>query len=111
MTSSNPYVASQSGKTMPDEEFLVRTILHSNMTIIHNRVEDFKYQMEQKLTRAYRYGWHIIERPQSARRAPAECPQSARRAPVERPIGNWSINWLMPTLISDDSSVKNFIHR
>ena len=24
------------------------------MTIIHNRVEDFKKQMEQKLTRAYR---------------------------------------------------------
>jgi hypothetical protein len=85
MTSSNPYVASQSGKTMPDEEFLVRTILHSNMTIIHNRVEDFKYQMEQKLTRAYRYGWHIIEFPQSARRVAAEWPQSARRAPAERP--------------------------
>ena len=39
---------------LPNEDYIVRTILHSNMTIIHNRVEDFKRQMEVKLGRAYK---------------------------------------------------------
>ena len=55
MTSSHPYVSGGTPPSkLPQEEFIVRTILLSNMTIIHNRVEDFKKQMEQKLTRAYR---------------------------------------------------------
>ena len=53
MTSSHPYVAPETNK-LPQDKFIVRTILHSNMTILHNRVEDFKAQLEQKLTRAYR---------------------------------------------------------
>ncbi len=40
---------------MPADKFLVRTVLHSNITILHNKVEDFKQQLERKLTRAYRY--------------------------------------------------------
>ena len=52
---SRPYVSPEvSNSKLPKDEFIVRTILHSNMTIIHNKVEDFKHAMEQKLTRAYR---------------------------------------------------------
>ena len=55
ITSSHPYVSAATPPSeLPLEKYIVRTILHSNMTIIHNRVEDFKRQMEQKLTRAYR---------------------------------------------------------
>lgn len=55
LTSSHPYVsAATPPNELPQEEYIIRTILHSNMTIIHNRVEDFKRQMEAKLTRAYR---------------------------------------------------------
>lgn len=55
LTSSHPYVsAATPPNELPQEEYIIRTILHSNMTIIHNRVEDFKRQMEQKLTKAYR---------------------------------------------------------
>ena len=54
ITSSHPYVSATPPSKLPLEKFIVRTILHSNMTIIHNKVEDFKKQMEQKLTRAYR---------------------------------------------------------
>lgn len=42
------------GVALPRDEFLVRTVLHSNMTIIHNRIEHFKDLMEEKLTRAYK---------------------------------------------------------
>ena len=50
-----PYIGPDvsSGK-LPKDKFIVRTILHSNMTIIHNKVEAFKSQLEDKLTRAYR---------------------------------------------------------
>ena len=53
---SRPYVSPEVSpiNKLPKDEFIVRTILHSNMTIIHNKVEDFKHAMEQKLTRAYR---------------------------------------------------------
>ena len=52
---SRPYVSPEVEiNKLPKDEFIVRTILHSNMTIIHNKVEDFKHAMEQKLTRAYR---------------------------------------------------------
>lgn len=45
-------------QTLPQEKFIVRTILHSNMTIIHNKVENFKAQLEEKLTRAYRRAYN-----------------------------------------------------
>eukprot|EP00095_Tigriopus_kingsejongensis_P009409 maker-scaffold143_size313727-snap-gene-1.22 protein:Tk09409 transcript:maker-scaffold143_size313727-snap-gene-1.22-mRNA-1 annotation:"PREDICTED: uncharacterized protein LOC100142575" len=39
---------------LPEEQFLIRTILQSNMTMIHKGIENFKRDMERKLTRAYR---------------------------------------------------------
>eukprot|EP00094_Tigriopus_californicus_P009459 TCALIF_09122-PA protein Name:"Protein of unknown function" AED:0.06 eAED:0.04 QI:0/0.6/0.33/0.83/0.8/0.66/6/74/974 len=41
-------------KDLPEEQYLIRTILQSNMTIIHKGIEHFRNDMEQKLTRAYR---------------------------------------------------------
>ena len=39
---------------LPRDEFLVRTVLKSNMTLLHNRIEDFKTAMEANLTSLYR---------------------------------------------------------
>jgi hypothetical protein len=39
---------------LPDDRFLVRTVVLSNMTVIHSGIERFKHDMEHKLTRAYR---------------------------------------------------------
>ena len=39
---------------LPRDEFLVRTVLQSNMTLLHNRIEDFKTAMEANLTSLYR---------------------------------------------------------
>ena len=39
---------------LPRDEFLVRTVLLSNMTLLHNRIEDFKTSMEANLTNLYR---------------------------------------------------------
>ena len=39
---------------LPRDEFLVRTVLLSNMTLLHNRIEDFKTSMEANLTSLYR---------------------------------------------------------
>ena len=55
---SQPFVPS--GK-LPQEQFLVRTVLQSNMTIIHKGIEAFKHEMEDKLTRAYRQAY-VLQR-------------------------------------------------
>ena len=47
------------GGKWPEEEFLVRTVLQSNMTVIHNAIEGFKREMENKLTRAYRRAYVV----------------------------------------------------
>ena len=39
---------------LPRDEYLVRTVLASNMTLLHNRIEDFKTSMEHTLTSLYR---------------------------------------------------------
>ena len=39
---------------LPRDEYLVRTVLASNMTLLHNRIEDFKTSMEHNLTSLYR---------------------------------------------------------
>ena len=57
LTIPDPHTGAQpppNAEGLPLEKYIVRTILHSNMTILHNRVEDFKRAMEEKLTRAYR---------------------------------------------------------
>ena len=57
-SSTTPLVDGEwaSGKdtVLPDDEFLVRTVLKSNMTLLHNRIEDFKNSMEANLTSLYR---------------------------------------------------------
>ena len=42
---------------LPAEKFLIRTVLRSNMTIIHKGIEGFKDDMETKLTRAYKHAY------------------------------------------------------
>ncbi len=44
---------------VPEEEFLIRTVLLSNMTVIHNGIEGFKQEMEEKLTKAYRHAYVV----------------------------------------------------
>ena len=44
---------------LPEEQFLVRTVLLSNMTVIHNAIENFKDEMERKLTKAYRHAYVV----------------------------------------------------
>ena len=44
---------------LPDEQYLVRTVLESNMTVIHNGIESFKAEMENKLTDAYRHAYQV----------------------------------------------------
>ena len=43
---------------LPRDEFLVRTVLESNMTLLHNRIEDFKTAMEANLTSLYRNAYY-----------------------------------------------------
>ena len=47
------------GQKLPNEEYLVRTVLMSNMTIITNGIENFKQEMENKLTEAYRHAYVV----------------------------------------------------
>ena len=47
------------GKKLPKEEYLVRTVLLSNMTTIHNGIESFRQDMERKLTTAYRHAYVV----------------------------------------------------
>ena len=45
LTIPDPHTGAQpppNAEGLPLEKYIVRTILHSNMTILHNRVEDFK---------------------------------------------------------------------
>ena len=44
---------------LPENEFLVRTVVKSNMTILHNRIEDFKRAMEANLTSLYRTAYGV----------------------------------------------------
>ena len=61
------------GGALPDEEFLVRTVLLSTMTVIHNGIENFKDEMEQKLTKAYRHAY-VVRRYRREAAAPQEVP-------------------------------------
>jgi len=57
-SSTTPFMEGEwpAGKdvALPRDEFLVRTVLKSNMTLLHNRIEDFKTAMEANLTSLYR---------------------------------------------------------
>ena len=58
------------GGRLPNEEFLVRTVLLSNMTVIHNEIESFKDEMERKLTKAYRHAYVVRMRHKRSVAAP-----------------------------------------
>jgi len=51
---SPPPIFQSNSEKLPAEKFLVRTVVLSNMTVIHAGIEAFKADMENKLTRAYR---------------------------------------------------------
>lgn len=61
---------------LPEEKFLIRTVLRSNMTIIHKGIEGFKDDMESKLTRAYKraYANQRVKRASRTKRDTVEAP-------------------------------------
>ena len=68
----------------------MRTVLSSNMTIIHNGIEGFKEQMENKLTKAYRnaYGKQRYKRDVIEEELAAIPPRLGRR--IRSPDGQES---------------------
>ncbi len=44
---------------LPEDKYLIRTVVLSNMTVIHNGIEAFRQDMEDKLTRAYRHAYVV----------------------------------------------------
>lgn len=58
-TSSGDVFHPITGEKLPSHQFLVRTVLLSNMTVIHNGIENFKEDMERKLTSAYRHAYVV----------------------------------------------------
>ncbi len=58
----HPLIGSGKGVRVPDEKFLVRTVVLSNMTTLHNGIENFKVDMESKLSAAYQSAYGFQER-------------------------------------------------
>ena len=86
LTIPDPHTGAQpppNAEGLPLEKYIVRTILHSNMTILHNRVEDFKRAMEEKLTRAYRRAYDKNQLKSRSTRSAAELKSRSTRSAAD----------------------------
>ena len=86
LTIPDPHTGAQpppNAEGLPLEKYIVRTILHSNMTILHNRVEDFKRAMEEKLTRAYRRAYDKNQLKSRSTRSAAELKSRSARSAAD----------------------------